>query len=188
MKNVLRNYNDYMTAKGKIDSDLKKELSTLSNYYTGAYLVEKEAKLKQEAFLKLEALKEKHVSAIKAEFESTKNRVKGVVMKPIPENTLNMLKSVEGMTLTDLEKEELLNMTKGNYMARRKVLDILGSDYLVSTPTADSLVQTIDELHGVMNNTIVSERENEYMIAVLQNGQWVNRIEGEVSSFLQAYE
>jgi len=193
MKKALINYNEYLTGKKRVEAELEKELKFARNNYSGEYLKQKETELKGIHASRLNNLNEMHVQGMNSEFESTKSKMRSVIMKPIPENTLTMLKSLEGMKLTDLEKEELFKLTDGNYMARRRALDMLGSDFvnydvLTSAPSSlDQIMKKMEELETTMNKTITSD-QGDFMTAVIQNGDWVNAVDAEVSSFLEAYE
>jgi hypothetical protein len=193
MKNALKNYNDYLAGRERIKAEFENELIFVRNNYTGEFLKQKEAELKGNYTSKLNKLQENHVQAMNSEFDRAVTRMKSVVMKPIPDDTLKMLKSLDGMKLTDLEKEELFKLTEGNYMARRRALDMLGDDFigydiLGSAPSSlDMVMNKVEELKTAMNKTLMSEA-GDFLTAVIQNGDWVNNVESEVNSFLQAYE
>jgi len=196
MKNVLTNYNELMTGKEKIKAELEKELKFVRNNYSGEFLKQKEKELKGIYASKLNRLTESSVQAIKSELEATRNKLKGVIMKPIPEDTLNMLKSVEGLKLTDLEKTELMKLTEGNYMARRKAIEYLGTDHMEDSdydlinrsPSLNNIIGRIDELEQTIDNTIRNEESNLFAKAVIQNGDLVNSIDADATSFIQIYE
>lgn len=88
MKNVLKNYNEYLSGKKRIESELEKELKFARNNYSGEFLKQKETELKGIHASKLNSLNELHIQGMNSEFDSTKSRMKSVIMKPIPENTM----------------------------------------------------------------------------------------------------
>jgi len=196
MINVLTNYNELMTGKEKIKAELENELKFARNNYFGEFLKQKEKELKELYTSKINKLTESSIQAIKSELEATRNKLKGIIMKPIPEDTLNMLKSVEGMKLSDLEKTELMKLTEGNYMARRKVIEYLGTDHMEDSdydlinrsPSLNNIIGRIDDLERTIDATIRNEESNSFAKAVIQNGDLVNNIEAEATTFFQMYE
>lgn len=187
MQTILNNYKELINGRKKLNEDLTKEIKYLKANYSGESLDRFEANTRENYRIKIARLEENHTKAIKDEYQQTNDNLRKSIMKPIPEDTLNMIRSIEGITLSKAEKEALMKMTENNYMARRKVLDILPPDYERSTPSVDLILHRIDELEQAMDKTI-RNKEYDYMTAIMENGDWVNKVEAEASSFLEAYE
>lgn len=185
MKNILNNYKAFVSGREKTKETLQSELKKAKTIYSGAFLELKEKELKENYQYKLKRLEDEHLKPLETEFETTRSKIKGVLIKPIPDDVLNVLNSLEGMKLTDTEKAEVLKITEGNYLARRKAFDVIGQDYTTSSP--DGIIERMNELETAIKNVARSE-EYSFMTAVLENGDWVNQVEKESTDFIGSFQ
>lgn len=186
MKKVLNNYREFINGRKKAQEDLENGMKALKKDYSGEYYDIKVVELKQSTDKRMNDLKNTYLPAIKSEYENTRKQIRTAITKPIPENIINVLNSMKGMTLSAVEKQELLNLTSKNYLARRQAVDILGNDYLFYVQSPESILNKIDELEHVMGNTTMRETYD-FNTALMENGDWVNGVEGESSSFVESY-
>ena len=104
--------------------------------------------------------------------------------------TAKLLKETNG--LTEVEKQEIMNKCKGNYLATRTLVEIFGINYAPSNVHADGLLSRIDGAVTLINKNVLQAQgfnpdRSSFTSAFILKGDMISSIQTDVSSFVESF-
>lgn len=196
LKNLLKTVQQYADDFKELELEYIQNQQKLKESYQGDMYKSQISSLTQNYNQKIEALKVRAKTLIEKEVSEAKTAIKSVITKPITSDQLNLIQTVkmlkETNNLTEVEKQEILNKCKGNYLATRTLVDILGINYAPSNLHAEGLISRIDGAITLINKNVIqaqgfSTDRSSFTSAFVLRGDMINDIQTDVSSFVESY-
>lgn len=143
----------YIASLEAVNETHAKAKADLTATYTGAALTDRLARLQEGNLAARNELREKYRASIPSDFEAIKDEITRIAMTPIPTNVADVLESTDGLKLTDAEKEAMLKLAGGNYLAMRKVRSMLKID---APKEYDNALSVADDLERLVLKTLAN--------------------------------
>ena len=186
MENILTNYRNYNEGRRGAAEAYKNGLKELNDNYKGAMLESKLEALKTAHRDTVAALETEYITPIKDAFAAAKTAVRAASARPIPEDVRNSLAAFEGLKISDGEKSMILEMTRNSYLARKRAIELLNVTEDELPPSIDTVLSDIEALEKVLHDS-TGKPVDSYDARLIAHGDWVNKVQDEVTAFCDAY-
>lgn len=196
LKNLLKTVQQYADDFKELELEHIQNQQKIKESYQGDMYKSQISSLTQNYNQKIEALKERAKTLIDKEVTEARSAIKAVITKPITADQFNLIQTAkllkETNGLTEVEKQEIMNKCKGNYLATRTLVDILGINYAPNNYHAEGLLSRIDGAVTLINKNVIQAQgfnsdRSSFTSAFVLRGDMINDIQTDVSSFVESY-
>ncbi|MBS3973121.1 MAG: hypothetical protein KGZ84_08975 [Erysipelotrichia bacterium] len=196
LKNLLKTVQQYADDFKELELEYIQNQQKLKESYQGDMYKSQISSLTQNYNQKIEALKERAKTLIDKEVTEARSAIKAVITKPITADQFNLIQTAkllkETNGLSEVEKQEIMNKCKGNYLATRTLVDIFGINYAPDNHHAEGLLSRIDGAVTLINKNVIqaqgfSTDRSSFTSAFILKGDMISNIQTDVSSFVESY-
>lgn len=129
-------------------------MKELDENFKGAMLEEKKADLKTAYDTTVATYRNECISVIEPALKAAKRAVIEAASRPIPAGLYESLSAFEGLKMSDMEKEMVLEMTKNSYLARKRAIEILNLPEKELPPSMDDVIGNLETLKKVIMRSL----------------------------------
>lgn len=196
LNNLLKTVQTYAEEHKAIEEAYNQDKLQIAANYKGDLSKDQLAKATSRYMQSLQALKERTRNEIDSDVKATKSAIKAVIAKPLTSEQLNIIQTSklmnEGNKLTRIEKQEIMNKCKDNYLATRILVDLFGMEYSPINLHADGLISRIDDAVKLINDSVINAKgftsdRSSFTSAFVLKGDIINSVQTDVSSFVESF-
>lgn len=154
-----------------------------ANYKKGSDLYNSAMKTASETFRNaLKPFKDQFEGIVKDDFENARKAIQKAVTVPPTVGVVNLLPVIQSGQLGETEKKMILDEYKGNYMDSKLLHQAMGLPFT----TIENMMEDLTALEAPLKDYF-SDKSSEYMTALMQKGDWINRVADLTEDFITTY-
>ncbi len=183
---ILKYYRTQLEGRKGAQEAYERGIKELKANYAGKLLESKLEALKTAHNNTIKRFKDESMENIKLSFDDMKKDLYSAASKPIPVSIRESLTAFEGLTLSDVEKTMILDMTKNSYLARKRAIELMNIADDDLPPSFDDIMENLNTLEKVINGSFAKPVDS-YDARLITQGDWVNSLLDQVTAFCDAY-
>ena len=184
--NILNCYREYVEGRTGARDGYIAGMKELDENFKGAMLEEKKADLKTAYDTTVATYRNECISMIEPALKAAKRAVIEAASRPIPAGLYESLSAFEGLKMSDMEKEMVLEMTKNSYLARKRAIEILNLPEKELPPSMDDVIGNLETLEKVIMRSF-EEPIDAYDVRLVAHGDWIGQVHNQINDFCEAY-
>ena len=186
MDTILNDYRTHLEGRRGAQEAYEKGMEELTSNYAGELLKSKQEALKAAYNDTIKGFKDECMLKIKRAFGDAKKDMCNAASKPIPASLRESLTAFEGLTLSEAEKNLILDMTKNSYLARKRAIELLNMSRDDLPPSFDDVMENLNALEKIIDGSFAKPVDS-YDARLIAQGDWVNSLCKQVNAFCNAY-